>query len=165
MPAARVTDGSCVLLVRYGTKRCRVPPYSNLVLGFLLVPVVSVLTRARIAPILRATPDRSPACAPPPPLDDSRPSHLPMDLPDAFLAWLQARHRLSPRHLDLIRGRARLMVPKEIAVELALEVSTVRRLQALTLRRLRIRGGERGLLLWLADAYARWEADGGRGAA
>lgn len=111
------------------------------------------------------TPDRSAVCAPPPPHGDSRPSHLPLDLPDEFSAWLQTRHRLTARHLDLIRCRARLMVPKEIAVELKLEVSTVRRLQALTLDRLRIQGGERGLLVWLADAYARWQAEEDRGAA
>jgi DNA-binding CsgD family transcriptional regulator len=85
--------------------------------------------------------------------------------PDAFLAWLQDRHDLTARHIDLIRSRARLLVPKEIAVALGLEVSTVRRLQALTLERLRITGGEKALLRWLADAYARWQTDGKRGAA
>lgn len=57
------------------------------------------------------------------------------------------------------------MVPKEIAVELNLEVATVRRLQASVLDRLRIGGGEKGLLLWLAGAYARWQTEEHPGAA
>lgn len=49
------------------------------------------------------------------------------------------------------------MVPKEIAVALGLQLSSVRRLQAMTLERLRISGGEKGLLRWLADAHGRWQ--------
>ena len=51
------------------------------------------------------------------------------------------------------------MVPKEIAVELNLEVATVRRLQASVLERLRIGGGEKGLLRWMANAHDRWQRE------
>lgn len=104
-------------------------------------------------------------CAPPPPAENTAATHLPLVLPPEFLDWLREIHGLTPRQLDLLRCRAHLMVPKEIAVALGLQLSSVRRLQALTLDRLRITGGEKGLLLWLADAYARWQAEENRGAA
>lgn len=85
--------------------------------------------------------------------------HLPLHLPDPFLTWLGTTRRLTPRQRDLVRCRARLMVPKEIAAELGLAVASVRRMQATLLHRLRLHDGERGLLRWLAAEFARWERE------
>jgi DNA-binding NarL/FixJ family response regulator len=70
--------------------------------------------------------------------------------------WLRTTTRLTPRQLDLIRCRARLMAPKEIARELGLQTSYVRRVQASILSELGICDGERGLLRWVAERHAGW---------
>lgn len=94
----------------------------------------------------------------PPPHSHAPAPHLPLDLPQGFLDWLKTRHRLAPRQCDLIRCRAAQMIHKEIAAALGLRISSVRRLQANTMLKLRLHGGKEGLLRWLAGEYAAWEA-------